>query len=705
MFFLLLLYGSHVCLGASAPNITDECKDGKEIVDGKIWYKCVNRRYRKVGCYFLDQKFLYNTTINDGSVEYMCNVTATNKTIVSVTACLLSGFRLELGRGFPKGNFYYTCALKNMTVYHRITSCAGDDDSVVPFGSAFSTEHFLLQCMRIKEHDVYIRVMACIVDYNPVFFGKNSSDDQYWYSCTENGEEVVKEIKGCFHQNTSYQLGDTYSKDGVPHICQLPVPSRWVRRNRKQKIISNSGYTLPPVLHFVETEGNNSSTAAIDRDSVMPDNTSSSRNSIHHPATDGDLVMPGNTSSSRNPLHHPTTDKDLVMPDNTSSSRNSIHHPDSGLLMQNSNLPGEQHLCPQWSKDHGLPLHLPLPVSKQDAETQTSWNGANQYPYRSPNDPSYNLIVEYPNLRESTSGIREPTVKQNVELQTSWNKYSKPDNNDYLKIVERPIRLKPPTTAEETAMKKPCRYGNFENKVYNTIYDNIDLARHQQASTPSTPDTDRKYKLPSIEKENYLLPDKAVVSILLKLSTESSTLCRRLEGLCAHSNELSSKPPQQPHCPVILAGKKYHFMPGFGLRFKGELLLCEIDTKGNAELFTYGTVDSHKEPKLDWNVVQVVKGSKNKNSVKPSNPELCNSLEDPCVQYHELDVDLYEQPHCQVMVFEKVYRFNPDFGMRFKGELFLCVMDSAGMVSLFTYRTADCSKEPKGDWKVLKVVA
>ncbi|KFD48230.1 hypothetical protein M513_10873, partial [Trichuris suis] len=660
MFFLLLLYGIHVCLGATIPNLQDECKDGREEVNGTIWYKCVNRRYREVGCYFLDQKFLYNTTINDGSAEYMCNVTAANKTVVSITACLLSGFRLELGRGFPKENFYYTCAVRNMTVYHRITACADDEGSVIPFGSAFSTEHFLLQCMRIKEHDVYVRVMACAVGTNPVYFGQNSTDDQFWYSCSENGEEVVKEIKGCFHQNTRYQPGGTYMKDAVSHVCRLPVPSRWVRRNRKQKMISNYGYTLPPVHHFVETEGKEGLTAASDRN--------------------------------------------LLAPNDTSSNRTGVYYPGSGLPSDNPSIRGTEHLRPYPSKDCDRYLLQPLPVPKQDAETQTPRNGVNQHGCRNPDDPSYNLIVESPGSRETINGIREPITKQGLESQTSWSGYNERDNTGYLKIVESPNSVSSNTIFHETVLKKPCRYGNFGNMDYNAIYDSNNLVQYQQTSTPSTPNADRKCKLPNIEKENYPLPNKVVDSILTKYSIRSPTPCYSLQGLCARLNELPSGFPEQPHCPVILAGKTYRFLPGFGLRFKGEMLLCEIDTKGNAELFTYGTVDCHKEPKADWNVVQVVKASTSKNLVKPSNPKPCNSLEDPCVQYHEIPLELHEEPHCQVMVFGKEYRFNPGFGMRFKGELFLCVKSSTGMVSLFTYRTADCSREPNGDWKVLKVV-
>uniref|UniRef100_A0A5S6QSK8 Xylulose kinase n=1 Tax=Trichuris muris TaxID=70415 RepID=A0A5S6QSK8_TRIMR len=664
IFLLLLLYcGGYVCFGES-------CRDGTEKVTEQIWYKCVNKTYKEVGCYFLDQKFLHYTVISDGSAEFFCNVTARGETFVSVAACLIGGFRLEIGHSRRKGNFYFTCARSKTAVYYRITSCAGDDERVVRFGSAFSTEHFLLQCMSEKD-DVYLRVMACSIGGSVVHVGSEGNDGKYWYSCYREGNEIVKEAKSCYNQKVKYNLGERYFDNGVVHVCTLPNPSRWSRRDLHEKIISNQGYQLPAIIHKLEIDSEEkiskpvhssnlpSNLAVSDRDFVVsneksfppcdiPDKYKGYTSKAHDPfnnmrnppARDNGYIPPG---CKGNDGYIPPGYKDYNPTSNPHDPSYNKEYPsgkDNGYIRPESKdynpafnplYPGCGNKYPS-GKDNGYAR----PDSKDYNPTSNPhYPGYDQtYPpggnvgYVRPDSKDYNPTLnphEPGHNKRHTSGgdlgyippaYRNPDPNSDTHLagcgSNPGGKNCYPYEHDPLKTNgnNKNVPGYEPNANSQNGMPG-VRNPNQHHDLGTLGYYHIDTTPHLVRYIPEEPagfDCERRCKDHCRPGVNPALTNASGSAKPGKRgSVPRPTRSYNLDELCSNLKEnpfVSSQ--KQMHCPVTVYGKTYNFNPGYGMRFNGELFLCEVGSTGNAELFTYKTVDSDKVPKTDWNILRVI---------------------------------------------------------------------------------------------------
>jgi len=120
------------------------------------------------------------------------------------------------GETVEKGSYWYVCKDGQLTM----KGCLSDSKSRMKEHDTYKKGGYLYECASSSDGEFTIKYKGCIAENGQEFMlGGTWQDENFWYSCSNDGDRVKSEIKGCVDSGKRYNVHQSVIKGDLIYEC------------------------------------------------------------------------------------------------------------------------------------------------------------------------------------------------------------------------------------------------------------------------------------------------------------------------------------------------------------------------------------------------------------------------------------------------------------------------------------------------------
>jgi len=196
--------------------------EGTTIDIGSYWYECRNGVVVPKGCLTEDHARIdIQETYDFNNMRMQCLLDSNGQLTMAYKSCFHYGREHSVGDQWDDGRTVFTCK-RNGNAFNIESIGCMDGGRRVPLGDKIVRSELVYICRKNTEGVPTLSQWGCYgKDGRQYAVGESFDYDQFWYTCTADGDRVMVKCTGCLHEQRRLGSSDRFVKDDVVYECQL----------------------------------------------------------------------------------------------------------------------------------------------------------------------------------------------------------------------------------------------------------------------------------------------------------------------------------------------------------------------------------------------------------------------------------------------------------------------------------------------------